>query len=104
MTFGLMSKRPIPDELFNRWLEPARTNPAIRADLRKYAGDTRQGRRQLVNANPRLASFAKPVLVAGPPRTRSCPSRPAGDWPDRSPTPGSSRSQTGLHPHFVWVF
>jgi pimeloyl-ACP methyl ester carboxylesterase len=64
MTFGLMSKRPIPDELFDQWLEPALTNPAIRADLRKYAGDTRQGRRQLVNANSRLSGFGKPVLVA----------------------------------------
>lgn len=63
MTFGLISKRPIPDELFDQWLEPALTNPAIRRDLRKYAGDTRQGRRELVNANPRLAGFAKPVLV-----------------------------------------
>ena len=63
MTFGLMSKRPISDELVDQWLEPALTNPAIRADLRKYAGDTRQGRRQLVKANPRLSGFAKPVLV-----------------------------------------
>ena len=64
MTFGLMSKRPIPDELFDQWLEPALTHAAIRRDLRKYAGDTRQGRRQLVKANPRLAGFGKPVLVA----------------------------------------
>ena len=63
MTFGLMSKRPIPDELVDQWLEPALTNPAIRRDLRKYAGDTRQGRRELVKANSRLAGFAKPVLV-----------------------------------------
>jgi pimeloyl-ACP methyl ester carboxylesterase len=63
MTFGLMSKRPIPDQLFDRWLEPALTNPAIRADLRRYAGDTREGRRQLVDANRRLGSFPKPVLV-----------------------------------------
>jgi pimeloyl-ACP methyl ester carboxylesterase len=63
MTFGLMSKRPIPDELVDQWLEPALTNPAIRRDLRKYAGDTRQGRRELVKANSRLAGFGKPVLV-----------------------------------------
>jgi pimeloyl-ACP methyl ester carboxylesterase len=63
MTFGLLSKRPVPDELFDQWLEPALTKPAIRRDLRKYAGDTRQGRRQLVGANPRLAGFGKPVLV-----------------------------------------
>src|SRR5215207_9000141 len=48
MTFGLMAKRPIPDELFDQWLEPALTNAAIRRDLGKYAGDTRQGRRLLV--------------------------------------------------------
>jgi pimeloyl-ACP methyl ester carboxylesterase len=64
MTFGLMSKRPIPDELFAQWLEPALTNPAIRGDLRKYAGDTRDGRRELVNANQHLPGFPKPVLVA----------------------------------------
>src|SRR4029453_18997643 len=43
--------------------EPALTTAAIRRDLRRYAGDTRQGRRQLVKANSRLAGFAKPVLV-----------------------------------------
>jgi pimeloyl-ACP methyl ester carboxylesterase len=63
MTFGLLSKRPIPDELFDQWLEPALSQAAIRRDLRKYAGDTRQGRRQLVAANPGLADFGKPVLV-----------------------------------------
>lgn len=63
MTFGLMSKRPIPDELVDQWLEPTLTDAAIRGDLRKYAGDTRQGRRQLVNANSRLSGFGKPVLV-----------------------------------------
>jgi pimeloyl-ACP methyl ester carboxylesterase len=64
MTFGLMSKRPIPDEIFDRWLKPPRSQAAIRGDLRKYAGDTRRGRRELANANPRLACFSKPVLVA----------------------------------------
>jgi pimeloyl-ACP methyl ester carboxylesterase len=63
MTFGLMSKRPVPDERFDQWLEPALTNPAIRRDLRKYAGDTRQGRQQLAKANSRLSGFGKPVLV-----------------------------------------
>jgi pimeloyl-ACP methyl ester carboxylesterase len=63
LTFGLMSKRPVPDELFDRWLEPARNRPEIRRDLRKYAGDTREGRRQLVAATPRLTDYGKPVLV-----------------------------------------
>jgi pimeloyl-ACP methyl ester carboxylesterase len=86
MTFGLMSKRPIPDALFDQWLEPALTNPAIRRDLRKYAGDTRQGRRQLVNANSRLAGFAKPVLVVWAAEDKVMPRaagrRLAGSFPD----------------------
>jgi len=86
MTFGLLSKRPLPDELFNQWLEPALTNAAIRRDLRKYAGDTRQGRRQLVKANSRLAGFAKPVLVVWAAEDKVMPAaagrRLAASFPD----------------------
>ena len=64
MTFGLMSKRPVPDELSERWLEPAQKRRDIRADLRKYAGDTRAGRAELVAANSTLELFRNPVLVA----------------------------------------
>jgi pimeloyl-ACP methyl ester carboxylesterase len=63
-TFGWMSNRPIPDALLDRWLEPATSQPEIRRDLRKYAGDTKQGRRDLLEANEHLSSFDKPVLVA----------------------------------------
>ena len=86
MTFGLMSKRPIPDELFDQWLQPALTNPAIRRDLRRYAGDTRQGRRQLVKANSRLSGFGKPVLVVWAAEDKVMPiaagRRLAGSFPD----------------------
>jgi len=64
LTFGLMSKRAVPGQLFDRWLEPATTRSEIRADLRKYAGDTRAGRAELVAANASLGRFRKPVLVA----------------------------------------
>jgi pimeloyl-ACP methyl ester carboxylesterase len=64
LTFGRMSKRPVPDRLFDRWLEPMRTRKEIRRDLRRYAGDTRAGRQELVAANPKLGRFRKPVLVA----------------------------------------
>jgi pimeloyl-ACP methyl ester carboxylesterase len=64
LTFGWMSKRPIPDELMDRWLEPASSQALIRRDLRKYAGDTRAGRQRLSDANENLATFSKPVLVA----------------------------------------
>ena len=64
MTFGLMSKRPIPEQMVDQWLEPALSRPEIRRDLRKYAGDTRRGRQQLEAASDRLSGFTKPVLVA----------------------------------------
>ena len=86
MTFGLMSKRPLPDALVDQWLEPALTNPAIRRDLRKYAGDTGEGRRQLVKANSRLSGFAKPVLVAWAAEDKVMPTaagrRLAASFPD----------------------
>src|SRR5512132_2065492 len=86
MTFGLMSKRPISDALLDEWLEPALTQAAIRRDLRKYAGDTRRGRRQLVEANPRLDDFGKPVLVVWAAEDKVMPiaagQRLAGAFPD----------------------
>jgi pimeloyl-ACP methyl ester carboxylesterase len=86
MTFGLMSKRPIPDELADQWLEPAMTQPAIRADLRKYARGTREGRRLMVNANAHLPGFGKPVLVVWAAEDKVMPAaagrRLAASFPD----------------------
>jgi pimeloyl-ACP methyl ester carboxylesterase len=64
MTFGLMSKRPVPNQMFEDWLHPSLTDAAIRRDLAKYAGDTKAGRRRLEAANHTLGAFQKPVLVA----------------------------------------
>lgn len=61
-TFGRFSKRGIPDELFEEWLRPLQ-RPEIRRDLRKYAGDTRRGRRDLLAATNALRSFDRPVLI-----------------------------------------
>ena len=53
--------------------------------LGKYAGDTRQGRRQLAKASSRLAGFAKPVLVAWAAQDKAMPRaagrRRAGSFP-----------------------
>jgi pimeloyl-ACP methyl ester carboxylesterase len=63
MALGWMSKRPIPDEVVDRWLEPLLGQRAIRRDLRKYARTTRDGRRTLVDAAERLRDFDRPALV-----------------------------------------
>ncbi|HEY0318938.1 MAG TPA: alpha/beta hydrolase [Solirubrobacterales bacterium] len=62
LVYGQMTKRGIPDQLMREWLEPLK-RPEIRRDLRKYAGDAMQGKRDIRAATPALASFDRPVLV-----------------------------------------
>jgi len=62
-TFGWMSKRGVPDEMMRSWLEPLGRRE-IRRDLIKYAGDARQGRRDMLAATSSLSRFSRPVLVA----------------------------------------
>jgi pimeloyl-ACP methyl ester carboxylesterase len=62
MTLGRLSKRGVPDEVVDEWLRPLRRRE-IRRDFRRYAGDTRRGRRDLLAATDALRSFERPVLV-----------------------------------------
>ena len=62
IAFGRMSKREIPNNVFEEWLRPLRRRE-IRRDVRKYARDTRRGRRDLLAATDALPSFDRPVLV-----------------------------------------
>jgi pimeloyl-ACP methyl ester carboxylesterase len=64
MTFGPMSKRPVPREVMDRWFAPALTQREIRRDLRKYVLSSAQGRRDLLAAAESLRSFDRPALVA----------------------------------------
>lgn len=61
--FGLMSKRSVPDEVMREWLAPL-ARPEIRRDYRKYAGDTKRGKRDLLAATDALHTFERPVLIA----------------------------------------
>jgi pimeloyl-ACP methyl ester carboxylesterase len=62
IALGWMSKRGIPDDVVDEWLRPLR-QPEIRRDFRKYAGDTRRGRRDLLAATDALRFFERPVLI-----------------------------------------
>jgi pimeloyl-ACP methyl ester carboxylesterase len=64
MTFGHMSKRPVPREVMDRWFEPALEQREIRRDLRRYVLSSAQGRRDLLAAAESLRAFDRPALVA----------------------------------------
>jgi pimeloyl-ACP methyl ester carboxylesterase len=64
MTYGLLSKRPVPREVMDRWFGPIRDRREIRRDLRKYVRSAPQGRREMVAAADALARFDRPALVA----------------------------------------
>lgn len=68
IAFGWLAKRPLPDQLIDRWLQPLQTQRAIRRDLRKYASSAR--RHQLGEVCQRLRSFARPALVVWTPEDR----------------------------------
>jgi pimeloyl-ACP methyl ester carboxylesterase len=64
MTFGPLSKRPVPREVMDRWFAPIGEQREIRRDLRKYVVSSPEGRRDLLAAADALASFDRPALVA----------------------------------------
>ncbi len=64
MTFGSMTKRPVPRAVMDRWFAPALEQPEIRRDLRKYVLSSAQGRRDLLAASDAMRSFDRPALVA----------------------------------------
>jgi len=68
LALGWMSKRPLPDELVDRWLVPVQTQRGVRRDLRKYAASARRG--QMLEVCERLRSFDRPALVVWTPEDR----------------------------------
>ncbi|HMD56666.1 MAG TPA: alpha/beta hydrolase [Solirubrobacteraceae bacterium] len=66
--FGWMSKRPLPDELVDRWLAPLQSQRGVRRDLRKYILSAR--RRQMIEVCERLSAFDRPALVVWTPEDR----------------------------------
>jgi pimeloyl-ACP methyl ester carboxylesterase len=62
VTWGWMSKRPVPDEIMDEWIRPLQTQPEIRLDLRKY-GLSIPPKKVLLEWAERLISFDRPTLV-----------------------------------------
>jgi pimeloyl-ACP methyl ester carboxylesterase len=63
LTYGSLSKRPVPREVMDRWFGPVLEQSKVRRDLRKYVLSVGQGRRDLLAATDRLRSFERPALV-----------------------------------------
>lgn len=68
VSFGWMSKRPLPDDLLDRWLAPVQTERGVRRDLRKYVTSARRG--QMREVCERLRGFTRPTLVVWTPEDR----------------------------------
>src|SRR5438105_3990331 len=64
MTYGPLSKRPVPREVMDRWFAPIGEQREIRRDLRRYVVSSSQGRRDLLAATEALGAFDRPALVA----------------------------------------
>jgi len=67
-TYGLLTDRPLPDELVDGWLAPSSSDARIREDARKLTAGVRN--RDLAEATARLAGFERPVLLAWAPEDR----------------------------------
>ncbi|GAA2519199.1 alpha/beta fold hydrolase [Pilimelia columellifera] len=61
LTFGRMSKRPIPDDVLDSWLAPALHRPEIRKDVESYLRATVTG--DYLRAAEALTRFDRPALV-----------------------------------------
>ncbi|MEV5299417.1 alpha/beta fold hydrolase [Amycolatopsis methanolica] len=59
---GWMSKTPVPAEVMDSWIRPARENPAIMRDVLKYGLHT-PPKETLLEWSGRLEEFTGPVLV-----------------------------------------
>lgn len=58
---GALTKYPVPDEVVDDWIGPLLTDPAIRADLRRYLLGARK--RDMLDAAEGLRGFDRPALV-----------------------------------------
>ena len=62
LTFGGMSKKRVPNDLFMSWIHPARENPKVRRDLNKYLRAVPH-QKQLLEWAEQQRSFRRPVLI-----------------------------------------
>ena len=62
LTFGGMSKKRVPNDLFMSWIQPALHNPKVRRDLNKYLRKVPK-KKLLIDWAEQQRSFPGPVLI-----------------------------------------
>ena len=62
MTWGWMSKRPVPHATMDRWFRPAQSSAEIRRDLRAYVLGVPE-KTELLRWTQQLRTFDRPALV-----------------------------------------
>jgi pimeloyl-ACP methyl ester carboxylesterase len=73
ITYGSLSKRPVPREVMDRWFGPALRQRQVRRDIKKYVLSSRQGRRDLLAATAALSRFDRPALIVWASENRMMP-------------------------------
>lgn len=102
MSWGWMSKRPVPHEIMDEWFRPLATNSEIRRDFRKYAGST-PDKPTLLEWAERQRRFDRPVLVVWATEDRLMPQTHAHRlvklFPDARLVEIGDRPGPPTHPH-----
>jgi pimeloyl-ACP methyl ester carboxylesterase len=76
ITMGMLSKRPIPDDIVDNWLRPLLTSGEVRRDLARYARVARKA--EMVAVTERLRTFDRPALVVWATEDRMMPADHGG--------------------------
>jgi pimeloyl-ACP methyl ester carboxylesterase len=71
LAFGRLTKRRLPDELLESWIEPLLRDAGVRRDTRRLLAAIRPA--QLLDNAARLSEFDRPVLIAWAPEDRFFP-------------------------------
>lgn len=71
LAYGLLTHRAIDDSLAKAWLRPSKAQAGVGRDLRAFLLGLDPG--ALIEAEPRIASFDRPVLLAWAPEQRWFP-------------------------------
>ncbi|MGV9747762.1 alpha/beta fold hydrolase [Rhodococcus zopfii] len=71
-TWGWMSKRPVPEQVYDAWFRPATVDRDVRRDAAKYAVSA-PPKRELLDLAAKSAEFTGPVLIVWATEDRMMP-------------------------------